>query len=149
MAIVVISRSGLRVLDRNTGKRERITPTGNGSSFVRGVGSAAPVRPAGRRRPVRPPAVGRRVECATRGGSHGQDHPLWWFVVAAVLVAAVVVALGLLYHQIALARAGVPARTAQVRLQAGEDLRDLARRMVPHGQPAAVADPRGSAGAAS
>ncbi len=59
---------------------------------------------------------------------------------AALLVAAAVVALGLLYHHMALAAAGVPARTAQVRLQSGEDLTDLARRMVPHARPAVVVE---------
>jgi hypothetical protein len=94
-----------------------------------------PTRPPGRRRAVDAPRILNPVACDHRRA----PIPLSMVFVLAVMVCLAVVGLAILAN----AGAGtpdVPERTAVVRVQPGESLTELAHRVAPNSDPAAVVD---------
>ena len=92
------------------------------------------LRPPTRRRPASAPRVLATVGCAPR---RRPRLPVAWLVGVAAAVAVGVVGLGSLANGVS-GGGSVPTRTEVVRVQPGENLWDVAERMAPSSDPAAV-----------
>jgi hypothetical protein len=92
-------------------------------------------RPRGRRAAVSAPRVLAPVAC----GHRRAPVPLSLVVAFAIAVCLAVVGLAILSNSVSGAPT-VPHRTAVVRVEPGESLLDLARRVAPHSDPSAVVD---------
>jgi hypothetical protein len=106
------------VLETSAGSRRRV---------------ADPTRPAGRGVPAA------RTLAPVACGHRRAPVPLSWVVALAVAVCLAVIGLAVLAN-LSSGSASVPARTAVVRVEPGENLLELAQRVAPGSDPAAVVE---------
>ena len=109
------------------------------ASTSRSTRTVRPGRTRDSARPGRPGVAAARVLSPVACGHRRAPLPLAWVVVLGIAVCLAVVGLGVLANAGAGAPS-VPSRTAVVRVEPGESLLQLAERVAPHSDPAAVVD---------